>query len=649
MTTETAVTISLPAQRVPITPEMMVDSRFPHGPVISPDGARVAFTLAEWVPGQQRRRASVWVADEKGAQPFATGQSEKSESAVGWSPDGKWLAFISRRAAEGNFDKDQLYIIPSAGGEARRVCAMPNGVSEAAWSPDSLRLAFTSHDGAEPSSDPIVVTPDRHARLWTVSLSGGQPEPVTPAGLTVWEFAWSPDGAKFALYFSEGASESDWYNGQVGVVEAGGGAVRALVRPQGEAAALAWSPDSARIGYIAAEWSDRGLVSGDIFVISADGGAPRNLTPGIEFGPGWMQWLPDGAHILYAAQDGLSGHVGLLDEASGALTRLADDVQIAVGAWGRLSLAPDGKTFTTTISDARHPFEVYRGALTGDSATPSGVEWSRLTRLNPLAEATYARAPSQRLTYTGADGWEIQALYNPPVNYTGAGAPPMILNIHGGPSGVHRDEWSGWITQVLIGAGFAVLRPNPRGSAGRGVKFGNAVVGDMGGKDYEDLMAGVDYAIAQGLADPDRLGVLGWSYGGFMTSWVVTQTQRFKAAMMGAGICDYHSFHAQTNIQEWDRRYIGADPNENPEAYRAKSAITFIKNATTPTLIIHGEKDPCVPVNQAWAFYYGLHERGVPVECAIYPREPHGFTERDHLINYQQRIIDWMKRWLLEK
>jgi dipeptidyl aminopeptidase/acylaminoacyl peptidase len=391
------------------------------------------------------------------------------------------------------------------------------------------------------------------------------------------------------------------------------------------------------------------LVSGDIFVIPAEGGAPRNLTPGIEFGPGWMQWLPDGAHILYGAQDGLSGHLGLVNEPSGELTRLATDVQINVGAWARISLTPDGKTFATTISDAHHPSEVYRGALTGDASTPTGVEWTRLTRTNPLVEATYARTPSQRLTYTSPDGWAIQALYNPPVNYTGPGAPPMVLNVHGGPSGVWRDDWSGWITQVLTGAGFAVLRINPRGSAGRGVTFGNAVVGDMGGKDYEDLMAGVDYAIAQGLADPDRLGVLGWSYGGFMTSWVVTQTQRFKAAMMGAGICDYHSFHAQTNIQEWDRRYIGADPNENPGAYRAKSAITFIKNVTTPTLIIHGEKDPCVPVNQAWAFYYGLRERSIPVECAIYPREPHGFGERDHVINYQERTIGWMKKWLLDK
>ncbi len=645
---EQPTTTSVPARRVPITPEMMVSLRYPSGPAISPDGARVAFTLAEWVPGQQRRRASVWVVDGEGeARPVATGEKgEKSEYGAAWSPDGQWLAFISEREAEGSFSKPQLYVVPAAGGAARRVCAMPNGVSDLAWSPDSAKIAFTSLEGPEPPKDPIVVTPGRHTRLWTVRVAGGQPEPVTPDGVTVWDFAWAPDGTRFALYFGDGPDETDWYRGMVGVVEAGGGSVRTLVRPDGQAGALAWSPDSARVAYVSGEWSDHGLVGGDVFVIPAAGGAARNLTPGIGFSPSWVQWLPDGARLLYCAWDGLAGQVGLLDEATGATTTLAGDIVVGERAWPRLNATRDGRTFATIFSDARHPAEVYRGALAGPEDAPSGVEWKRLTRLNPLAEETYARVPSQRLTYAGADGWEMQALYTPPLQHDGSGAPPMVLLVHGGPTSAHRDDWSGWLNQELVSAGYAVLRPNPRGSIGRGVAFGNAVLGDMGGKDFEDLMRGVDYAIAEGLADPERLAIIGWSYGGFMTAWAVTQTTRFKAAMMGAGICDYHSFHAQTNIQDWDMRFIGADPNEDPDAYRARSAITFVKNVTTPTLIIHGEKDPCVPVNQAWAFSYALRERGVPVECAIYPREGHGFTERDHVKDYPERTIKWLKRWV---
>ncbi|MGH2501878.1 MAG: S9 family peptidase, partial [Ktedonobacterales bacterium] len=200
----------------------------------------------------------------------------------------------------------------------------------------------------------------------------------------------------------------------------------------------------------------------------------------------------------------------------------------------------------------------------------------------------------------------------------------------------------GWINQALVSAGFAILRPNPRGSIGRGVAFADAVLGDMGGKDYEDLMLGVDEAVKRGLADPERLGIAGWSYGGFMTAWAVTKTTRFKAAMMGAGVSDYHSFHAQTNIQDWDERFLKATPNEQPEVYRERSAITFAKNVTTPTLIIHGEKDPCVPVNQAHAFYHALREQSVPVELVVYPREGHGFLERDHIADWVGRMIHWM-------
>ncbi len=646
-----ATTLATPttpmSQRRPITSEMAASLRYPHDPAISPDGKRVAFTLAEWAPGQQRRRMSVWVASADGnpddARVFSA--SEGNDSAARWSPDGKWLAFLSSREEVNGARKDQLYVMPAGGGAARRVCAMPNGVSAPAWSPDSQRLAFTSLEGPEPEADPIIVKPDRHTRLWSVPLEGGQPQPVTPDNLTVWDYAWSPDGASFALYYGEGSGETDWYRGQVGGVAAGGGAVRQLTRLTRQAGALAWSPDSARIAYISGEWSDHGLVGGDVFIVPAAGGESRNLTPGVTFSPSWVQWTPDGKRLLYCGWDGLTGQVGLLDEASGAFTPLATDVVVGESGWPRLSVSADGHTFATMISDARHPTEIYFGALTGPAEAPEGVEWRRLSRLNPLAEETWARVPTQRISYAGADGWEIQAVYTPPLHHEGPGAPPMILVVHGGPTSAHRDDWSGWQAQALASAGFATLRPNPRGSIGRGVEFADAVLGDMGGKDFEDLMLGVDATVARGLADPNRLGIAGWSYGGYMTAWAVTQTTRFKAAMMGAGVCDFHSFHAQTNIQDWDMRILQAAPNAQPEVYRAHSAITYASRVTTPTLIVHGEKDPCVPVNQAYAFYHALREQGVQTELAVYPREGHGFLERDHLV-WPDRMIRWMTTYL---
>jgi Tol biopolymer transport system component len=341
-------------QRHPITPEMLASLRFPHDPAPSPDGKRVAFTLAEWAPGQQRRRMSVWVASADEAKGGAHGAeasvfvaSGKNDSSARWSPDGQWLAFLSDRDEAGGFDKTQLYVMPAQGGAARRVCAMPNGVSAPDWSPDSQRLAFTSLEGAEPAPDPIVVTPGRHTRLWTVPLTGGQPEPVTPETVTVWDFAWSPDGACFALYFGDGPDETDWYRGQVGVVAAGGGAVRQLTHLTRQAGALAWSPDSERVAYIAGEWSDHGLVGGEVFVVAAADGEARNLTPGVEFSPSWVQWLPDGQRLLYCGLDGVTGQIGLLDEATGALTTLERGVTLADFGWPRLRPTADGRTFAT--------------------------------------------------------------------------------------------------------------------------------------------------------------------------------------------------------------------------------------------------------------------------------------------------------------
>jgi dipeptidyl aminopeptidase/acylaminoacyl peptidase len=201
-------------------------------------------------------------------------------------------------------------------------------------------------------------------------------------------------------------------------------------------------------------------------------------------------------------------------------------------------------------------------------------------------------------------------------------------------------------SQICTSAGFAVFQPNIRGGLGRGVAFADAVLGDAGGKDLQDILSGIDHLVAQGLVDGERVGIIGWSYGGFMTAWAISQSRRFKAAMMGAGVCDYHSFHAQTNIPDWDMRILGADPLVQPEVYRAHSAITFADSITTPTLILHGEQDQCVPVNQAYAFHRALFERQIPTELVVYPREGHGPAERAHLRDMDERIVRWLTTYL---
>ena len=626
---------------------------------ISPDGKRVAFVVWEWVPDRSKQHARIWTVntgvrddkvDRSEAQPFTRGP--RADICPRWSPDSQQLAFISR--GEGEKDRPQLHVIPAEGGEARQVCKMPNGVSDLSWSPDGKRIAFLSVDGEEPASDPFVFIPGqgRHRRLWTVRVDSDSPEPVTPGGLSIWQYSWSPDGKQFVVFFAHGPGLTDWFRGQIGVVKAHGGNIRQLGELTRQASALTWSPDGSRIAYVSGEWSDPDRGGGDIYVLSLHDGVTHNLTPGISCSPGWCQWFPDGRKLLFVAWEGVAYKLGIVDETEGTITTLMSDINFGETFWPHLSTTADLQKFVFTSSD-KHPPEVWIGEFTFERNAINQVytirSRNRLTELNPLLQDTLELARTEQIRYESVDGWQIDALFTRPLRQKSGTPPPLIVNVHGGPTGAWTDDWDNYRSQMLAAAGFAVLRPNVRGSMGRGVVFADAVVGDMGGKDLQDILFGVDYLVEQGLVDAKKVGIMGWSYGGFMTAWAVTQTTRFKAAVMGAGICDFHGYHAQSNIPDWDMRYLSnkvISPSEHPEIYRERSPITYASRVQTPTLIVHGEKDDVVPLNQANAFYRALCERSVPTELVIYPREGHSLREREHIRDYQERLLRWFEKYL---
>jgi len=634
--------------RVPVTPGTMEALRIPTDAQISPDGQLIAYVVMEPVSDLPKRQGRIWVVDTQGGEPRPLTRGPGNDSCPRWSPDNRHIAYISKTKTEGKQSKAQLYLMSLKDGETRQVCTMPDEVSDPDWSPDGQRIAFLSRDGEETKTDPIVMVPNRHQRLWTIRPDYDTPEAVTPDGLTVWEYAWSPDSKQFALFYSTGSDDTDWYRGQIGVVPAGGGDVRQLTNLTRQASALTWSPDSSRLAFMSGEWSDPCQGGGDVFILSLTGNntetEPRNLTPGISCSPAWCRWFPDGKRLLYTAWDGLTQQIGILNESDGTITPLVRDFVMS-NFWPSLSTTADLRCFATTHTTQQHPYDVWFGEMSdGDAITD--INLKQLTRLNPIAEETFALSPGERISYPGSDGWRIDALFTLPFKHKSDTPPPLFVFVHGGPSWAWLDDIGSIWTQTLASAGYAVLRANIRGSWGRGVAFADAVLYDMGGKDLQDLLDGVDYLVEHGLVDGNRVAIGGGSYGGFMSAWAITQTNRFKAAIMSAGVSDFHSFHAQSRILDWDMRFLGGNPLEHPELYRERSPITYAARVQTPTLITHGEEDHDVPINQAHAFYRALRERNIPVEFVIYPREGHGLSEREHRIDLEERILSWLERYL---
>lgn len=630
------------AGRVPMTLDILLETRSPSDVAISTDGKRVAFVVWERLPGEQKRRGRIWVADtEKGESlPFTPGK--RDETCPRWSPDGKQLAFMTQ--AEGEKEKPQVYLMPSEGGEARQMCTMPNGVSNLSWAPDGSRIAFLSLEGEEPQSDPKVITSERHKRLWTVRPDSVVPEPVTPNNFTIWEYIWSPDSRKIALHYAPGPDKTDWYRTQIGVVAAEGGAIRQVTHLSWQPRALAWSPDSQQLAYVCGRWSDPGRGAGDVWSVSVESGETRNLTPGIDSSPTWCSWLPDGRHLLFATVKDVTHQICLLDSADGSITLLADDF---VMFWDMPTpvVTPDGRHCATVHSNSQQPYDVWYGQFIWENEKPTDMQWRRLSRLNPIVEETVAIAWTERIHYESVDGWRVDGLFMLPSQSKDGELPPLYVDVHGGPSGAECDYWAP-VNQYLAAQGFAVFRPNMRGSWGHGMEFADAVIGDMGGKDLQDILNGVEYLVRRGLVDGNRVGIGGWSNGGFLSAWAVTQTNRFKAAMMGAGISDWHNMHAQTTLADADVLLLAADPLEKPEVYRQRSPITYAARVTTPTLILHGENDSAVPVAQAYAFHRALREHNISTELVVYPREGHGLSEAAHVRDAFGRLAEWLKRYV---
>jgi dipeptidyl aminopeptidase/acylaminoacyl peptidase len=631
-------------------------------PQFSPDGKWIAYTLSEWDRKENRRVSHIWIAATDGSRNFKLTSGEKGESAPQWSPDGTRIAFLADRstpppaaaAATGTAAPGgaQIWIINVAGGEAEKLTSEESAITGFRWSPDGKRIAFVMRDVYKDKAerekrkkdkfDTIVVDSDLlYAHLWTISVETKEKKRITEGNYTVAGPQWSPDGRWIAYTKSaQSFQESVWTdisedrNTDVYVVSADGGAPRQLTTNPASDANPNWSPDGKWIAYASNTEAKSWAAKTDVLVVSPEGGEPRNLTKDFIESAGFgLNWSPDGGTIYFSSGVGMYTHFYSVPASGGKVMQLSKGNR----NYGAFDLSNDGKWIAYTVNDNRTWDDIHVAAVSSEQAR-------QITNANPQLKE-FAIADTEVIKWKGPDNFDIEGVLVKPLGFQAGRKYPLILQIHGGPYGRFSDGFNAR-AQIWASLGYAVLMPNPRGSTGYGHQFTVANVGDWGGRDFKDIMAGVDAVIAKGIADADKCVVMGGSYGGFMTFWTITQTDRFKAAIGHAAISDWYSFHGQSDIPGlMEYGFLGM-PWISTEVYRKWSPMTYVDRVKTPILITHGERDMRVNIQQGEQYYRSLRKRGVETVFLRYPREGHGIQEPNHQIDLQARQLAWFDKHL---
>lgn len=644
----------------PVTPEDVLAFSTLSDVQISPDGALVAFVRSDsFKEFQGVTKSQIWIAPTDGSAARAFTSGPRADWSPRWSPDGRTLAFLSDREAK----QAQVYLIARDGGEARRLTDVRGEIEELAWSPDSTTLAMLISD-----VEPLEVT-ERRARgddanefekqhpwwrLWTLETATGELRQITSGDVQVWEFGWAADGG-FALLTSGEPYEWSWFAAVIGYVGSEGGVPRTLYRAPEKCFAMPRvTPDGKRVAFLSGIWSDRGINAGELLSVElvagdtslAEGTGTTLATSVSNDYNGsiwWYQFSPDGGVVDFLAYEQGEAAIGRFDTASRKrVTRWHGEV--AFNEQHSAAYLANNNTVAVIRADATTAQEVWV-AQGGDYEN-----WTQLTHLNSALANELKIGETRTVGWTSADGQAIQGMLILPVGYAAGERVPLVTWVHGGPAWLYTHTYNAASRgmQMLANKGMAVFLPNPRGSNGWGVPFLESNIGDFGGMDYQDIISGIDYLIDTGIADGERLGIGGWSYGGFMAAWAIGQTQRFKAAVVGAAIINWRSFHGAAHIGLWDRVSMRANPYELGGEFDRRSPITYVERVTTPTLILHGEHDRVVPIDQGYEFFRALKDHGVPVEMVSYPRESHGISERSHQLDRMRRWLELFERYLSE-
>ena len=595
---------------------------------ISPDGQRVA-----WIENDGSTTA-IFVKDlAASSKPTRVADGHS----IAWSPDNKRIAYLS---------EGQLCVVSANGKGMKKLTSLTGFVTDPHWSPDGSHIAVLFAENAPGGGGPLNAEPVEtgviggaiyNQRLTIVDASSGASKQISPADLNIYEYDWSPDGRTFALTAAPGPGDNNWWVAQLYTMPADTGKMTPIYKPALQLALPRWSPDGSTIAFIEGLMSDEGFTGGEVYTIPASGGSATNHTPQRKSSPSSISYVAP-QKILMTEVAGGESVITTLDLATNQTERLfaAAESLHGGGNYSNFSIARDGKTAASVQANWEHPPEVWAGPI-GD--------WKQITHSNSQHHPQWGQSKSIEWT---SDGFNVQGWLLYPRDFDPSRRYPMVVSIHGGPASWNPPHWPGanFDLSILSALGYFVFYPNPRGSYGQGESFTAANVKDFGYGDLRDILAGVDAVLKTAPVDPDRLGVAGWSYGGYMTMWTITQTHRFKAAVAGAGIADWLSYYGENSIDEWMIPYFGASVYDDPAVYAKSSPITYIKNVTAPTLIVVGERDGECPAPQSYEFWHALQSLHVPAQFVVYPGEGHAFRQPDHKRDVIERTLNWFNQYL---
>ena len=612
---------------------------------LSPDGSRVAYVVREANWDENAFETEIWLADAGGGEPRRLTNAKKSSDAPAFSPDAKRLAFASDRG-----EKRQIYLIDPRGGEAEVLTDAEEGVQDFAWSKDAKRIAFKAQD---PKSEALkerekkqgeyeVVGQDRRmVQLHVIDVATKKARRLTEGAFSVFGFDWSPDGSEIVFDHAPSQDPGDGGNADLSIVEVETGKLRPLVTQAGPDTNPRFSPDGTQVAFESAVARERFYyTNGYVAVVPRAGGTPTSLTPSFDEDASLVGWGPSG--IWFGAGQKTEAGLFRLDPATKAFARVA------------LESTPVGFGFSF---DRGFDHVAYVGSspTAYPEACLAATRGGAVTRLSRLAEQLqgFTLGTSEVVSWKSRDGTPIEGVLRKPAGYAPGQKRPLLVLVHGGPTGTSRPTLVGgtyvYPVEPFLAKGALILDPNYRGSAGYGEAFRSRNVRNLGVGDAWDVLAGVDQLVKQGLVDPARVGVMGWSQGGYISAFLATHDAgHFRAVSVGAGISNWVTYYVNTDIHPFTRQYLAATPWDDMEVYRKTSPITYIKNARVPVLIQHGDGDKRVPLPNAYELYQGLVDQGVKAKLVVFKGFGHGLNKPKAVRAALEQNLEWFSEHVLD-